>query len=277
LFGEFLAVDGPAISLAAVHHLCKRVDGRPLRRPAWYYDVAVQGDGVVDVQSHLTDQAQWLVAGERDLDYRRDVRLLAANRGETEVDLDLFRESTGATHFPDALAGRIEAGILRLACNSSIDYELAGVPVRQRVEWRAREPEQGGDQYEVRLRGSRCDVTAANGPDTGYRMELYLVPRPGVDLEAELARAVAAWESDLPDLRPVKAGDGFKLAVPDALVVPHDRQFPLQLGAFLDALESGRGWRELQSRIRLRYTLLARAREMALATASAASGRSTPS
>jgi hypothetical protein len=109
-------------------------------------------------------------------------------------------------------------------------------------------------------------------------MELYLVPRPGVDLESELARAAAAWESDLPGLRPVKAGDGFKLDVPDALVVPHDRQFPLQLGAFLDALESGREWRRLQSRIRLRYTLLARAREMALAPASLASSRrSAPS
>ena len=52
LFGTFVTHEAPepAIELASVHHLYKQVNGRPLQRPGWYYDTAVQGDGVVDVQ-----------------------------------------------------------------------------------------------------------------------------------------------------------------------------------------------------------------------------------
>ena len=46
LFGEFVSEPGrPAIEIASVHPLYKVVNGRPLKRPWWYYDVAVQGDG----------------------------------------------------------------------------------------------------------------------------------------------------------------------------------------------------------------------------------------
>jgi len=60
LFGTFVTDEGlePAIDLASVHHLYKRVNGRPLQRPGWYYDTAVQGDGVVDVQAHMVAQVQ---------------------------------------------------------------------------------------------------------------------------------------------------------------------------------------------------------------------------
>ena len=62
LFGEFHpGGEAPAIDLRSVHHLLKVVDGRPLRRPPWYYDTRVQGDGLVDIQAHMADQAQWLV------------------------------------------------------------------------------------------------------------------------------------------------------------------------------------------------------------------------
>lgn len=62
LFGEFDSSGGErAIDLQSRHHLLKVVDGRPLRRPPWYYDTRVQGDGLVDIQAHMTDQAQWLV------------------------------------------------------------------------------------------------------------------------------------------------------------------------------------------------------------------------
>ena len=70
VFGRFFTAresdGGPAIEARSIHHLCKLVDGRPLQRPAWYYDVRVQGDGLVDIQSHMVDQAQWLVGGALD-------------------------------------------------------------------------------------------------------------------------------------------------------------------------------------------------------------------
>src|SRR5207253_2688464 len=64
LFGAFRD-DGAAIVQESVHHLEKLVDGAPLRRPWWFFDVRVQGSGPVDIPTHVVDQAQWLVDGDR--------------------------------------------------------------------------------------------------------------------------------------------------------------------------------------------------------------------
>ena len=45
----------PAIDLESVHHFYKKVSGKPLIRPAWYYDVKRQGEGLADVTTHLID------------------------------------------------------------------------------------------------------------------------------------------------------------------------------------------------------------------------------
>src|SRR5262249_61358011 len=48
LFGAFRD-DGPAIEHESLHHLAKLVDGAPLKRPWWFFDVRVQGSGPVDI------------------------------------------------------------------------------------------------------------------------------------------------------------------------------------------------------------------------------------
>src|SRR5207245_2433514 len=63
LFGAFRD-DGAAIVQESVHHLEKLVDGAPLRRPWWFFDVRVQGSGPVDIPTHVVDQAQGLVDGD---------------------------------------------------------------------------------------------------------------------------------------------------------------------------------------------------------------------
>ena len=62
VFGDFdVDSEKPSIEISGVHHLEKTVNGRPLRRPAWYFDVRVQGDGIADIPTHMVDQAQRLV------------------------------------------------------------------------------------------------------------------------------------------------------------------------------------------------------------------------
>src|SRR5215831_2276229 len=105
LFGTFVtdADAAPAIDLASVHHLYKRVNGRPLQRPGWYYDTAVQGDGLVDVQAHMVAQAQEWVLGDAGGEVERDIALDSACRWTTPVPLELFRESTGLDTYPTKL------------------------------------------------------------------------------------------------------------------------------------------------------------------------------
>ena len=61
LFGELQpgTPDDPAVYMESVHHFYKEVSGAPLIRPAWYYDVEQQGEGIADVTTHLIDQLFW--------------------------------------------------------------------------------------------------------------------------------------------------------------------------------------------------------------------------
>jgi hypothetical protein len=51
--------DEPAVTKVSVHHFSKIVSGTPLLRPAWFFDVEQQGEGIVDITTHLVDLVQW--------------------------------------------------------------------------------------------------------------------------------------------------------------------------------------------------------------------------
>ena len=265
LFGELDAsADGPAIDIRSVHHLLKVVNEAPLRRPAWYYDTRVQGDGLVDIQSHMTDQAQWLAGDDAGFDYRRDFELTGADRWSTPVPLELFRASTGRDEFPEGLGERVTDGVLALACNAEIRYRLRGVTVRQRAEWGQREPHGGGDAHGATVRGTDATIVARRGPETGFRPELHVAPRDaGPRFDARLDEALCAWGGELPGLSHRPSSLGREIVIPDALHTPHEAHFAMVLDRFLDHLEGAQWPAALAARIRSRYTLLASAHERA--------------
>ncbi len=264
LFGGFDANADPAIDIVSIHHLYKMVNGRPLRRPPWYYDIHIQGDGMVDVQSHMVEQAQWWVLGDAIGDVASDVTLDHACRWPTPVPPDLFQDSTGLPAYPEAIGQSLQDGVLHYACNGEIRYRLRGVRVRQTTEWRAREPQGGGDLYSVTLRGQRVHAIVRQGPETDYRAELHLEPVSGIAIEAALHHAIDQWQDRFPSLSAVPSDIGFQFVIPPELDRGHESHFPLVLKTFLDHLDRGQWPAPLRARIRMRYTLLAKARELAL-------------
>ena len=266
LFGTFVTQDAdePAIAIGSVHHLYKTVNGRPLQRPPWYYDTAVQGDGLVDIQSHMAEQAQWWVLGDAVGNSERDIVLDAARCWTTPVPLQVFRDSTGLSQYPDALQAAVQDGVLAYACNGEIHYRLRGVSIQQTAEWRLQEPAGGSDLHRVTLRGSRCQVHVRQGPKTGYQAEVHLAPVAGIDLEPMLRAHVAGWQEHFPGLAWVSSDLGFRLVTPPALDRGHESHFPLVLDTFLDYLDRGSWPQALPARIRMRYTLLAQARQLAM-------------
>ena len=250
----------PALEFTSCHHLLKLVDGRPLQRPPWFYDSNMQGDGLVDIQSHYVDQAQWLIGGERLFDTDRDVEIIDAERWSTAVPLALFRESTGEAAFPDYLAGAVNDDTLELACNGRIDYRLCGTWVRQFCEWGLREAPGGGDLHGFTARGEKATVTAQAGPETGFVPETRFVPQGAFDLDAALAQ----WRGEFPDLEAEATDEGYLLSLPPAARPGHEAQFPQMLQQFLDLVEDDTWPAVLAARIRSRYTLIARARNFAL-------------
>jgi len=49
----------PCVLMESVHHLMKNVAGVPLIRPAWFFDIRQQGEGLADIGTHLADLVQW--------------------------------------------------------------------------------------------------------------------------------------------------------------------------------------------------------------------------
>lgn len=83
LFGELEkgTPEDPAITKESVHHFFKYVSGQPLTRPEWYFDVEQQGEGIVDVTTHLVDLVQCTVMPEQPIDYASQVEITSRAAG----------------------------------------------------------------------------------------------------------------------------------------------------------------------------------------------------
>ncbi|MDD2479498.1 MAG: putative oxidoreductase C-terminal domain-containing protein, partial [Victivallaceae bacterium] len=75
IFGGFAQQEEPVIFKESVHFLAKVVNGVQLVRPAWYFDVKKQGEGLVDVTTHLVDLVQEMTAGKKPIDFDQDVKV----------------------------------------------------------------------------------------------------------------------------------------------------------------------------------------------------------
>ncbi len=259
VFGGFRHDDGePAIHLISVHHLHKMVNGRPLVRPHWYFDVAMQGEGITDVTTHLVDLAQWMVGGEV-FHYARDVELLSARQWTTEVPRAAFFAVTGLHEFPGHLNDRVKNGVLHLLCNASIDFRLRGVPVRVESIW-ALGPPSGGDTHYARLRGTTADLTIEQNAATNHVPELSVRPT-GDSVGGALRSVIASLQREFPGLGMRAASGEYRIAIPAALRTTHEQHFAKVLDRFLGCVDGDEAPACAAADLVSRYTLLARAAE----------------
>ncbi len=259
IFGTFdTGGDDPAIHLTSVHHLEKSVNGAPLRRPPWFFDVRVQGDGLADIPTHLVDQAQRFLAGHGAAT-DREAELLAARRWSTPVPRALFARVTGAADFPADLRGHVEGDVLAYAGNAELSFRLRGVRVHLAARWDLTESPGGGDASSTAIAGTAARVRLEQGPHTGFRQRLVVQPcghEPHV--VAALQKAMTAWQPDYPGLAAVAAPDGYEIEIPAG--PGHEGQFALVLDEFLRSIDGAAPWPDERAADTLaKYELLARA------------------
>jgi len=261
VFGRFR--DGEqgeaAISLASVHHLAKVVNGAPLRRPPWYFDVRVQGDGLADIPTHLVDRAQRLVAAAGAGDPAA-IELVSARRWPTQVPRELFGRITGASEFPPELGKVVDGDSLAYLANGELRARIGGVAVELTTHWDLVEPSGGGDAHAIVLRGTRAHVRIEQSAATGFQRRLVVEPKadpPAV--AAALDRAVASWQPDLPGLAVAPAAGGLELRIPETVRAGHESHFALVLREFLAHVKRGHWPAELTRHTLAKYTLLTQA------------------
>ena len=158
---------GPSVFKECVHHLYKIVNEKPLVRPAWYFDIDVQGEGIVDTTIHLVDMTQWMLFPGNPIDYEKDIELIEARRWATGVPLDKFAKITGTDQFPQAVDEYVKDDILNYFCNGELIYRIKGVPVHLREIWYLDEPPGGRDTHRSLIKGTRSDLMIRQLPETG--------------------------------------------------------------------------------------------------------------
>jgi predicted dehydrogenase len=225
----------PAVYMESVHYLKKIVAGAPNPRPVWFFDTDQQGEGFNDIGTHLVDLTQWTLFPEQAIDYKKDVRVMRAQRWPTLIPRAEFRSVT-REEFPDFLAPRVKDETLEYFCNALVTYTLRGNHVGLNVIWDW-EPAPGtGDTHFAYYRGSRAKVEIRQGTAERFRPELYVVPNTAGEKAAVLAAVqarIAALQPQYPGTAVADQGAELRVTIPDALRVGHEEHFAQVTQRFL--------------------------------------------
>ena len=264
LFGEQQAgsPDDPGVVKESVHHFFKYVAGAPIRRPAWYFDTTQQGEGLVDVTTHLIDLVMWTCLPDKAIDYRKDVVMAKARRWPTMIAREQYEKVTGLPDFPGFLKGKLNSqGVLPCYSNGEMTYCLKGICVKLSVTWNFEAPQGGGDTHHSLFRGSKANVIIRQGKEQNYQPEVYVEPAPGADpekLASALKRSIARLQSQFPGLTIEKAVSSdavrrspqnaltgtlqtsWHVIIPEECHIGHEAHFQKVLEAYLQYLAQGR-------------------------------------
>ncbi|MFC5408496.1 putative oxidoreductase C-terminal domain-containing protein [Larkinella bovis] len=233
--------DNPAVTKESVHHFYKNVSGSILTRPAWFMDVAQQGEGIVDVTTHLVDLVQWECFPEQTLDYQKDVRLTSARRWTTDMTLSQFTAITKQTAFPDYLKKDVvKDSVLRVYSNGEINYELKGVHAKVSVIWAYKAPEGTGDTHYSIMRGTKANLIIRQGAEQQYKPTLYIESADGkTDLTAALQTVLPAIQQEFPGLEVKKIAKGWEVVIPEKFKEGHEAHFGRVARKYLEYLKTG--------------------------------------
>jgi predicted dehydrogenase len=231
----------PAVSKVSVHHFSKIVSGSPLQRPAWFFDVDQQGEGIVDVTTHLVDLVQWECFPEQILN-PSDIAIAYAKRWPTIISKDEFKGVTGFDEFPEFLQKDIKDGKLNVYSNGEMIYQIKGVWAKVSVTWNYMAPAGGGDTHYSVMRGSKCDLVIKQGADEKYVPTLYVEKVKGVALPeftAKLKEVVGKLPYDSLVVEAINS-NVLKINIPKKYRVSHEEHFGQVTARFLEYMKEGK-------------------------------------
>lgn len=246
VFGGLIegTVDEPAIFKESVHNFCKVVSGTALKRPAWFFDITQQGEGIADVATHLVDLVQWSGFPEVILN-KTDVQMISAKRWSTDLSPAQFEKVTGMKEFPEFLKKDVADGKLKVYANGEMAYKLKGKVAKVSVLWDFEAPEGAGDSHYSIMRGKLCNVIIKQGKEEGYK--------PTVFIEAKITDGLTTFEGGLkkavdqdiatkyPGLKLIKINDKlWTVQIPDQYKVGHEAHFGQVTEQYLRYLKWGK-------------------------------------
>jgi predicted dehydrogenase len=231
----------PAVTKISVHNFSKIVSGSPLLRPAWFFDVLQQGEGIVDVTTHLVDLVQWECFPEQILN-PSDIVMVSAKRWPTFISKEEFKGVTGLDDFPGYLQKDVKEGKLNVFSNGEMVYQIKGIFAKVSVEWRYQAPPGGGDTHYSVMHGTKCDLIIKQGAEEKFLPALYIENVKGLtmtDFTSELKEVVSSLPYDSLQIVAVNKNT-LRIIVPEKYRVSHEEHFGQVTAKFLEYLKAGK-------------------------------------
>jgi predicted dehydrogenase len=258
--------DNPAVTKESVHHFYKYVSGSILTRPPWFMDVTQEGEGIVDVTTHLVDLIQWECFPEQVIDYKKDLQFNSARRWTTDMTASQFRAITKLKSFPDYLNKDVVSdSILKVYSNGEINYKLRGIHAKVSVVWAYQAPEGTGDTHYSIMRGTRSNLVIRQGKEQNFKPALYIEPVSNNNISDDVLKgAFTSVQTKYPGLELKKTTAGWEVIIPENYKEGHEAHFARVTEKFLQYVRQGKlpSW-EVPNMIAKYYTTTA-ALELAL-------------
>ena len=246
VFGHFITGTpaNPAVYTESIHHYSKEVAGKPLVRPAWFFDMKQQGESIPDVGTHLVDLVQWGCVPEQTLDYRKDVKVLSANRWATPINPAQFKKVTGLDSYPETLKSAVDSqGILQVYSCGDVTWRLKGIHAQVKVIWNFEAPAGAKDMHTSTMRGTKANLLIRQGAEQKYAPTLYVEPAgngAAPDFEKYLTSAVKALAVKYPGIGVQASGKLWQITIPEKYVLGHEAHFSQVTENYLKFLALGK-------------------------------------
>ena len=235
--------DNPAITKESVHHFYKYVSGSILTRPPWFMDVTQEGEGIVDVTTHLVDLVQWECFPGQIINYEKDIQLLSARRWPTDMTLSQFNAVTKLNGFPDYLKKDVvNDSVLKVYSNGEINYQLKGVHAKVSVVWAYKAPEGTGDTHYSIMRGTKANLIIRQGAEQKYKPVLYIEPvnKRDTSFATTLVDQLKSIQSKYPGIELIKTESGWEVTIPEKYKEGHEAHFARVTEKFLQYFKDGK-------------------------------------
>lgn len=243
IFGELQkgTPEDPAIVKESVHHFFKYVAGEPLVRPAWFFDVEQQGEGIVDVTTHLVDLIQWSSFPDEVLNYQKDIELTSATRKATTMTAEQFKLVTKLDNYPDYLQKDVKGGVLHVYANGEINYKLKGVNSKVSVIWNYQAPEGTGDTHYSIMKGSKANLIIRQGKEQNFKPVLFIeAVNATPEYVAEVENTFKALQAKYEGIELKKIDAGWQVVIPNHYETGHEAHFGEVTNKYMQFIKAGK-------------------------------------
>ena len=243
VFGEITkgTPEDPAVVKESVHHFFKYISGEPLIRPTWFFDTEQQGEGIVDVTTHLVDLVQWSCLPNVSLDYQKDIELLSAKRIATQITPSQFKLVTKSETFPDFLKKDVKDTVLNVYANGAINYKVKGINARVAVYWNFQAPEGTGDTHYSIMKGTKASLVVRQGKEQNFKPVLYIESKEsGKAYEDAVAAEFKSVQDKFPGIELKKNSKGWEVVIPAKYDTGHESHFAQVANKYMEYLKAGK-------------------------------------